>query len=180
MLDAPWVLGADFNCTPQELRDTGWPKLVDGVIKASRHLALAQDECGVILHLLHLHTWNSLDHQHQQQQPLHRHRDTHRQTHTSSHITIACISGTNNYLFIKHLSHLQPCYTHQPPAHSPSLQRPTPESSTLPTSLGVLKHYLFSRGACGPNLKHSLLSQPRRAVRPTLAWESCPNLNLKC
>ena len=29
-LDGPWILGADFNCTAQQLKDTGWLKLVWG------------------------------------------------------------------------------------------------------------------------------------------------------
>ena len=35
-LHGPWILGADFNCTPQQLRDTGWLDLVQGVIIESR------------------------------------------------------------------------------------------------------------------------------------------------
>ena len=33
-LKGPWVLAADFNCTPQQLEDTGWLKLVNGRIVA--------------------------------------------------------------------------------------------------------------------------------------------------
>ena len=31
-----WILGADFNCTPQQLEETGWLKLVGGVIVAPK------------------------------------------------------------------------------------------------------------------------------------------------
>ena len=30
----PWVLAGDWNCTPQELTDTGWLQLVGGVVVA--------------------------------------------------------------------------------------------------------------------------------------------------
>ena len=33
-LKGPWVLGADFNCTPEQLQATGWLKLVGGKIVA--------------------------------------------------------------------------------------------------------------------------------------------------
>jgi len=33
-LSGPWILAADFNCTPAELMATGWPKLVGGTIVA--------------------------------------------------------------------------------------------------------------------------------------------------
>ena len=28
----PWVMGADWNCTPEELLATGWPQLVGGTV----------------------------------------------------------------------------------------------------------------------------------------------------
>ena len=31
----PWVIGGDFNCTPEELEKTGFLKLVDGVVHSS-------------------------------------------------------------------------------------------------------------------------------------------------
>ena len=34
IIRGPWVLGGDFNCTPQQLYDTGFPELVGGVIQA--------------------------------------------------------------------------------------------------------------------------------------------------
>ena len=33
-LGGPWILGADWQCTPDELRRTGWLKIVKGVIDA--------------------------------------------------------------------------------------------------------------------------------------------------
>ena len=33
-LVGPWLIGADWNCTPEELEATGWLALVDGVIFA--------------------------------------------------------------------------------------------------------------------------------------------------
>ena len=36
-LKGPWVLAADFNCTPQQLEETGWLKLVKGMIVAPHH-----------------------------------------------------------------------------------------------------------------------------------------------
>ena len=33
-LKGPWVLAADFNCTPQQLEETGFLKLVNGRIVA--------------------------------------------------------------------------------------------------------------------------------------------------
>ena len=33
-LVCPWILGGDWNCTPQELRDTGWLQKVGGTIHA--------------------------------------------------------------------------------------------------------------------------------------------------
>ena len=32
----PWILGGDFNCSPEELTATGWLNLVDGVIHATK------------------------------------------------------------------------------------------------------------------------------------------------
>ena len=34
-LHGPWCVGADFNCTPEQLTQTGWLHLVDGVVKCS-------------------------------------------------------------------------------------------------------------------------------------------------
>ena len=33
-LNGPWILAADFNATPEQLTETGWLKLVGGVIIA--------------------------------------------------------------------------------------------------------------------------------------------------
>ena len=33
-LIGPWILGGDWNCTPQELEETGWVRRVGGVIHA--------------------------------------------------------------------------------------------------------------------------------------------------
>ena len=39
MLKGPWVLAAGFNCTPQQLEETGWLKMVNGRIVAPHHPA---------------------------------------------------------------------------------------------------------------------------------------------
>ena len=31
-LKGPWILAADFNCSPQQLEETGWLKMVSGCI----------------------------------------------------------------------------------------------------------------------------------------------------
>ena len=36
-LKGPWVLAADFNCTSQQLEETGWLRLVNGRIIAPHH-----------------------------------------------------------------------------------------------------------------------------------------------
>ena len=36
-LSGPWILAADFNCTPQQLEATGWLKLVGGTIISPNH-----------------------------------------------------------------------------------------------------------------------------------------------
>ena len=33
-LSGPWIIGGDWQCTPDELRSTGWLKIVKGVIYA--------------------------------------------------------------------------------------------------------------------------------------------------
>ena len=33
-LTGPWIVGGDWNCTPEDLRATGWLKKVSGVIVA--------------------------------------------------------------------------------------------------------------------------------------------------
>ena len=33
-IQGPWLIGGDWNCTPDELRKTGWLRLVKGVICA--------------------------------------------------------------------------------------------------------------------------------------------------
>jgi len=33
-LRGPWILGGDWQCTPDELREAGWLKIVKGVIYA--------------------------------------------------------------------------------------------------------------------------------------------------
>ena len=32
----PWIIGGDWNCTPDELQKTGWLRLVKGVICAPK------------------------------------------------------------------------------------------------------------------------------------------------
>ena len=38
----PWIIGGDFNCTPEELEKTGFLKLVDGVVHSP-----AASTCGL-------------------------------------------------------------------------------------------------------------------------------------
>ena len=35
-IQGPWLIGGDWNCTPDELRKTGWLRLVKGVVCAPK------------------------------------------------------------------------------------------------------------------------------------------------